>query len=256
MANVKYEVGSVYSTKKYGDFIITNYVNANNINIKFLTTGYETKTCSSCIVCGEIRDRYYPTVLDIGVIGDEATRDVRGEKFKEYILWTHMLSRCYSKRVHEKSPSYHDCTVSEKFKYYPFFKDWCNKQQGFNLVDADGNTFELDKDILIKGNKVYSEETCVFVPKEVNSVFPKCDRSRGIYPVGVNYHKASKKFVAQISYSKKKVHLGCFDTVEEAFLVYKKAKEHQIKSIAEKYKGVLDHRVYETMMGYVVELKD
>jgi hypothetical protein len=251
MEHEKHKVGSVHSTNKYGDFIITKYVNASNVHIKFLNTGYETVTLNSCILSGEIRDRYFPSVHGVGIVGEESSRDSNGNKLKEYFLWSHMLTRCYGKKAKLKLPSYEDCTASTNFKYFPYFKDWCSKQIGF------GNEgWQLDKDILIKGNKIYSEDTCCFVPAEINSVFIKCDRSRGEYPLGVNYHKATRKFVAQISYRKIKTHLGLYDTAEDAFKAYKKSKEKLIKSLADKYMDVLDPRVYKAMVEYEVEIGD
>ena len=251
MEHEKHKVGSVHSTNKYGDFIITKYVNASNVHIKFLNTGYETVTLNSCILSGEIRDRYFPSVHGVGIVGEESSRDSNGNKLKEYFLWNHMLTRCYGKKAKLKLPSYEDCTASTNFKYFPYFKDWCSKQIGF------GNEgWQLDKDILVKGNKIYSEDTCCFVPAEINSVFIKCDRSRGEYPLGVNYHKATRKFVAQISYRKIKTHLGLYDTAEDAFKAYKKSKEKLIKSLADKYMDVLDPRVYKAMVEYEVEIVD
>ena len=251
MEHEKHKVGSVHSTNKYGDFIITKYVNASNVHIKFLNTGYETVTLNSCILSGEIRDRYFPSVHGVGIVGEESSRDSNGNKLKEYFLWNHMLTRCYGKKAKLKLPSYEDCTASTNFKYFPYFKDWCSKQIGF------GNEgWQLDKDILVKGNKAYSEDTCCFVPAEINSVFIKCDRSRGEYPLGVNYHKATRKFVAQISYRKIKTHLGLYDTAEDAFKAYKKSKERLIKSLADKYMDVLDPRVYKAMVEYEVEIGD
>ena len=251
MEHEKHKVGSVHSTNKYGDFIITKYVNASNVHIKFLNTDYETVTLNSCILSGEIRDRYFPSVHGVGIVGEESSRDSNGNKLKEYFLWNHMLTRCYGKKAKLKLPSYEDCTASTNFKYFPYFKDWCSKQIGF------GNEgWQLDKDILVKGNKIYSEDTCCFVPAEINSVFIKCDRSRGEYPLGVNYHKATRKFVAQISYRKIKTHLGLYDTAEDAFKAYKKSKEKLIKSLADKYMDVLDPRVYKAMVEYEVEIGD
>ena len=251
MEHEKHKVGSVHSTNKYGDFIITKYVNASNVHIKFLNTGYETVTLNSCILSGEIRDRYFPSVHGVGIVGEESSRDSNGNKLKEYFLWNHMLTRCYGKKAKLKLPSYEDCTASTNFKYFPYFKDWCSKQIGF------GNEgWQLDKDILVKGNKIYSEDTCCFVPAEINSVFIKCDRSRGEYPLGVNYHKATRKFVAQISYRKIKTHLGLYDTAEDAFKAYKKSKEKLIKSRADRYLDVLDPRVYKAMVEYEVEIGD
>lgn len=78
----------------------------------------------------------------------------------------------------KKYPTYKDCEVSENFKSYEYFYEWCNKQIGF------GNEYwQLDKDLLIKGNKVYSENTCHFIPKEINLVLTKSDKKRGEHQV-------------------------------------------------------------------------
>lgn len=71
---------------------------------------------------------------------------------------------------------------SENFKHYTYFQDWCSKQVGFNVEG-----FALDKDTLVKGNKVYSEDTCCFVPQEINSLMTKANARRGTYIIGVNF---------------------------------------------------------------------
>ena len=118
--------------------------------------------------------------------------------------------------------------MSENFKRYSYFKEWCNKQIGF---DQDG--WQLDKDILFKGNKLYSEDTCCFVPPEINSLILKADRIRGEYPVSV-YHDTSKihkRFSARVSKNGKHKRFGSYRTPEEAFYVYKREKEKYIKEI-------------------------
>ena len=90
-----------------------------------------------------------------------------GEKMlKEYDLWKSMLHRC-TKEYGFKRSAYAGVTCSENFKSYSFFYEWCNKQVGFKNVDEKGNYWQLDKDLLIKGNKVYSEDVCVFVPQKL-----------------------------------------------------------------------------------------
>ena len=247
MEHEKHKVGSVHSTNKYGDFIITKYVNASNVHIKFLNTGYETVTLNSCILSGEIRDRYFPSVHGVGIVGEESSRDSNGNKLKEYFLWNHMLTRCYGKKAKLKLPSYEDCTASTNFKYFPYFKDWCSKQIGF------GNEgWQLDKDILVKGNKVYGEDTCCFVPPAINGLLIKSNKSRGNFALGVDYEKSVKKFRARCGNK----HLGLFNTELEAFYTYKHAKETYIKEVANKWKDQIDPRVYNALMKYEVEITD
>ena len=116
---------------------------------------------------------------------------------------------------------------------------------------------DLDKDILIKGNKTYSPEACVFVPKKINSLFTKANNLRGDYPIGVSYFKESDKFKSQYkTMDGKEIHLGLFDTPEEAFISYKNAKEKYIKQIAEEYKSKIPQKLYKAMINYEVEITD
>ena len=246
---MKYE-GKIFKTTKYGDLVITKYINNHKVFVKFINTNYETTAHICHIRNGIVKDRLSPSLHGVGVVGD-APITVGGIVLKEYALWKGMIGRCYDSEFHKKSPTYADCSVSEKFKYYPYFQEWCNKQIGFN---EDG--WHLDKDILIKGNKVYSEDTCCFVPQEINGLFIKRDAARGDLPIGVWYHKRDRKYAAQVSRFKENIRLGYFSTPEEAFYTYKTAKELYIKDIANKWKDQVDPRVYEALMNYQVEITD
>ena len=172
------------------------------------------------------------------------------KNMKEFILWNDMLRRCViGGYIQEKYPRYKDCGVSDNFKYYTYFYEWCNQQIGFGL---DG--WHLDKDILIKGNKIYSENNCVFVPSDINAVFTKSNSTRGLYPIGVS--RIRNKFRARCNVSGVYIRIGSYCTPEEAFYAYKEVKELYIKTLADKYKAVIDTRVYEAMYRYEVEITD
>ena len=141
-----------------------------------------------------------------------------------------MLVRCYSDKSKKKHPTYEGCDVSDSFKSYECFYEWCHKQIGFDNED-DENPFHLDKDLLIKGNKVYSENTCVFLPKEINSLLTKSTASRGEYLIGVHWSNSNKAFVAKVRKSKgKQEYLGCFKTELEALMLIKTLKKCLLKS--------------------------
>ena len=111
--------------------------------------------------------------------------------------------------------------------------------------------------MLVKGNKVYSENTCVFIPKEINILLTKRTASRGEYLIGVSWHKTKKAFVARVNKNKGKPEwLGLFKTEIEAFNTYKVAKEAFIKEQADKWKSQIDDRAYEALMKYTVNLTD
>ena len=254
--NYKDCVGKVCKSKSSGDFKILKYNNAKNVEIKFLKTGYETLVRLDNVRTGLIKDPYSPSVFGIGVVGNKYPITVDGVKTKEYNLWCSMLTRCYSDVYKKQKPTYKDCEVSENFKSYEYFYEWCNEQIGFG-ADGNGNPFQLDKDLLIKGNKVYSEDSCVFIPKDINLLLTKCVASRGEYLIGVSWHDKGKAFMAQVNKNKgKSEHLGFFNTELEAFNAYKTAKESFVKEQAEKWKSQIDTRAYEALMTYEVSIDD
>jgi hypothetical protein len=193
-------------------------------------------------------------VYGVGLTDIESTRN--GKLTKEYKLWINMLGRCYSEKELLKRPSYRDCKVSENFLILSNFKDWCSKQVGFTSKDAKGKSFQLDKDLLLKGSKIYSEYTCCFVPNEINGFLTKANTIRGKYLIGVSWCKKRSRFVSMIKIDGKNVNLGGFDSEWEAFLAYKKTKEFRAKELAERWKGQIDDRVYGKLINYKVLLTD
>lgn len=249
-------VGEVFTTKSWGDLKIIAYNGNRKVRVKFIQTGYEVETSLRDIRKGCVRDRLLPSVYGVGVVGSEPIVDKDGKKLKEYELWCSMLLRVYDSKKLLEFPTYKDCSISDNFKSFPYFKDWCNNQVGFNNKDQAGNLFHLDKDLLLKGNKLYSEDTCVFLPSKINTLLPKCDRSRGDCYIGVSLNKSNGLYVANVNLSGKQKRLGCFNTELEAFLAYKQAKENYIKTIAEDWKNKIDTRAYEALMNYQVEITD
>ena len=245
-------VGKVYKSKSSGDFKILKYNDKKNVEIQFINTGYRKVAEMKEVRNGEIKDPYVPSVFGVGVIGTKYPSRVNGVKTKEYDLWTSMLQRCYSDRCQKKHPTYEGCEVSENFKYFEYFYEWCHKQIGFN-----NEGWQLDKDLLVKGNKVYNENVCVFIPAEINSLLVKSTLLRGEHLIGVSWSNTSKAFIAQVRKNKgKPEYLGCFKTELEAFNTYKTAKEAFVKEQAEKWKGKIDERAYDALMNYEVEITD
>ena len=245
-------VGKVCKSKSSGDFKVLKYNDSYNVEIQFLKTGYETVARLGHIKSGSVKDPYSPSTYGVGITGAKYPITINGVRTKEYDLWNGMLRRCYSDALKKKYPTYIDCEVSDKFKSYEYFYEWCNKQIGFSNKD-----WHLDKDLLVKGNKVYSEDTCVFIPREINSLLIKCDASRGEHLIGVCWHKKDNAFVAHVGKSKgKREYLGFFKTEIEAFKAYKTAKENFIKEQANKWKGQINERAYNALMNYQVEITD
>lgn len=177
--------------------------------------------------------------------------DVPGAvKTEEYKLWANMLTRSYNEKLHQRQPTYSDCETSSEFLVFSKFYNWCQSQIGFNQPN-----FELDKDLLEKGNREYHPDKCVFIPREINSALKTKKRSRGDLPIGVT-KKNFSSYVAQLNDSLGKIYLGTFPTPEQAFQAYKHAKEDHLKLLANKYRDQIDPRAYEALMNYKVDITD
>lgn len=171
-----------------------------------------------------------------------------------------MLERCYSnKNKMKRFRTYYGCTTHKKWHNFQRFSEWYCK----NYVEYGTGRMCLDKDILIKGNKEYSPDTCVIVDNRINCLFTKTNSLRGEYPIGVYYKKKNKKFVAQCSMFdgtiKKQKYLGLFNTSEEAFYTYKHFKEAYIKQVADEYKEkyiTFPSKLYDAMYTWEVEITD
>jgi len=190
-------------------------------------------------------------VFGVGVNDWVGAVKVGGKLIKEYDLWTSMLKRCFSEKFKQKWPTYQDVTCSKEWLSMTKFIEDVSQMRGFGL-----SGWALDKDILQKGNKLYSKDTCCFVPQEVNLLLIKCDKARGEWPVGVYFDKPSGKFMARLRINGKMKYLGLFSTPDEAFQAYKTAKEAYIKVVAKKWQHLLDERVYLALMAYEVNIDD
>ena len=245
-------VGNVFKSLNSGDFKVLKYNDSYNVEIQFVNTGYRKVVEMKEVRKGEVKDPYSPSVYGVGVVGTKYPTTISGRNTKEYGLWQNMLTRCYNDTYKNKQPTYIGCEVSNNFKSYEYFYEWCQNQIGFN-----NEGWHLDKDLLIKGNKVYSESTCVFLPNEINSLLTRREALRGKHLIGVYWRNTKKAFVAQVNKNKgKSEHLGYFKTELEAYNAYKVAKEAFVKEQANKWKGKIDLRAYEALMNYTVEITD
>ena len=243
-------VGEVYENNVGLKFVVIEYNGCNDVKVKFVDSSYTTFSTTSNIRSGSVKDKMSPSVYGVGVVGVNSI-STNQKPHQEYVFWNSMLQRCYDLSYQLKRPTYIGCTSSNNFKYYPYFKDWCNKQVGF------GNKgWCLDKDILVKGNKLYSEDTCCFVPREINSLFALSGNTRGLNPIGVQFNLEEGNYSARVSRDGKHCHIGTYETKEDAFLWYKEAKELHIKSVAKRWFGKIDQNVFNALMTYEVGILD
>lgn len=166
---------------------------------------------------------------------------------KAYSVWKSMLLRCYSESYQAKYPTYLGCHVSENFKNFQYFAEWCQSQVGFGFKD-----YHLDKDILSGSSKVYSENTCAFIPLRLNLVLQTKPSLVKELPLGVVFCKNTGKYLSRCTFDGKCKSLGYFNTPEDASVAYQKAKQDYVREMAEHYKEVIDSRIYLFFKNFTV----
>ena len=166
---------------------------------------------------------------------------------KQYFLWKDVVKRCLDSRFKEKYPTYKDCTISDEWLRYSNFKNDISNMVGFGEVG-----FQIDKDLIVRGNKHYSIETCCFLPHEINTFLAFKKKNKGKYPVGVNFNKRAGLFVAKISMDNKRHDLGYFKNPIDAHLRYKEQKELHAKVLAERWRSKISVKAYESLMNFEV----
>ena len=248
--------------KNYNTFgsemIIINYRNAHDIDVYFPEYDWIFKGAKyNAFKRGKIKCPYEKTVYGVGYIGEGEYKALEnGKHTKCYNTWYHMLRRCYDEKFHERQPTYKDCKVCDEWYNFQNFGDWYEE----NYYKVEGERMCLDKDILVKHNKIYSPDTCIFVPERINTLFVKCDNARGESVIGTTLHQGKYVVRCRIINPKtgksKKEHLGVYNTQEKGFEVYKYHKERNINEVADYYFGRIPQKLYNALYKYEVEIDD
>lgn len=205
--------------------------------------------CSQCAHTAKLTP-----VRGWGVNDYDGLVKIDGVFIESYSRWCGILERCLCAKREEKYPAYSDCSVCEEWKYFSNFKEWFDNPENGHI---DG--YHIDKDLFSNGSKIYSPETCCFLPAEINSALIKNKRIKGEYPTGVQYIKSRNKYKASIKIKNQKIKmLGYFDTVEDASVAYKKEKKEYLKSLTDKYysKGLITERVYNALLNFKIDITD
>ena len=245
--------------KNLNDILINNqgikmwvkeYRNSRDIDVEFEDGFIYKNTDIRRFRKGCLESPNHKSLFGVGYLGEGSYSHKNNQKF--YLTWHSMLTRCYDEKSKLIKPTYNGCFVCEEWYNFQNFAKWCED----NYYEIEKESMCLDKDILFKGNKVYSPSTCIFVPQTINKLFTKRQNDRGEYPIGVCKASRGSGFEAWCNINKKQTYLGVFQSVEESFLCYKKAKEKEIKRIAVEYKDKIPQKLYEAMCRYEVEITD
>ena len=249
-----YRIGETAKNNFGSTMIIKDYNGAKDIVVEFPEyNNWSIKTSYQQFKNGLIKCPYERRTFGVGFIGEgKYAPKEDGITTRRYEVWRDMIQRCYNDKMILKNPTYAECTVCDEWHNFQAFAEWYDN----NYYEIPGMRMQLDKDILNKHNKVYSPNSCIFVPEAINKLFVKAQRRRGECPMGVHKLKKNSKYRADIHMNGKGTTLGTFDTPEEAFTAYKTAKENYIKEIADQYKDLIPKRLYDAMYEYEIEYDD
>ena len=224
-----YEFGDIVETN-CGNCFVKDYQDSRNITVVFIETLTEIITDSHTLKKGLVSDRMYPKVLNIGNIGYGPYSDK--EHKEAYSCWRNMLQRCYDESC-KSYPNYggSGVTVSKDWHDFQNFAEWYYKNK---VADS-----HLDKDLF--GGKLYSEQTCVFLPCEINNLLIQSRK-----PVKKN---KTGTFSCRI-YHDGEVQNKTFETEEEALYWYKINKKHFLMKVSNDMlqQGKISSEVYTKIL--------
>ena len=221
---------------------VINYRTYDDIDIQFEDGSIRENVRYDHFKNKRIKNFYYPEVFGVGCLGEASCVDSTGKQLRSYKLWSDLLNRCYnSNHKYYKNYGGKNIKVCDEWLCYANFKEWYEK----HYYELDNERVELDKDILVRGNKVYSPDTCVFVPRCINVLFRDYAKESKL-PRGVSLDYG--KYKAYINIDGKKKNLGRFNTPEEAKNIYEEARLKEIKRLAECYKDKIPEKLYNKLI--------
>lgn len=255
---MKNRLGEEIVNKHGSKMKIIEYNNYDNIVVEFedksIEKGrYDTFKRGAILNCN---DKF---ILGIGYRGSGNYKiNENGKSTFLYDEWHSMLARCYNKKqqLRSKTASYSGCTVCEEWHNFQNFARWYED----NYYGCEEENMRLDKDVLIRGNKMYAPDKCIIVPERINMLLQtgRTNNKSG-YP-GVD-KRSENCYRARCSISdkikgNKVINIASFSDPLEAFNAYKTFKENYIKQVADEYKDKIPKKLYDAMYNYKVEITD
>lgn len=195
---------------------------------------------------GTVFNPYDKTICGVGYIGvgKHKTGTAR-KKNKSYAVWEDMMYRCYNERLRESHLAYADCTVCKEWHNYQVFADWYEE----NFYTINDGRMHLDKDILVKDNRIYSPRTCMFVPQRINMIFMKKNRK-----VDADLQNGITRCVGGYRTQYNLKYLGTYKTLDETLYYYNIEKQIHINEVAEEYKDRIPPKLYNALINWNKQL--
>ncbi len=231
-------IGDEFITNEGGSVTVINISNWKSITVMHNNIRHHTTTVIfSDLIKGKVKNPFKPRLYGVGYMGVGVyTSNLPGSSTltPEYTAWSHMLGRCYDIGFTTKNTNYANCTVCIEWHNFQVFAHWYRHTGYYNIG------YELDKDILVEGNRIYSPSTCCMVPREINQLFKNINKTTNL-PRGVNKHgRRYRTTYCGVRY-------GSYETIQEANEVYICVKRTHLLNIAARYKDIVDIRVYYSL---------
>ena len=202
--------GEIYETKTGKLKIIKkispkdNYSGHVYYEVQYEDTNFSCEARYDAIKNGNVKDPFKETIFSVGYFGQGVYYDKESFAYKKIKnLWNHMMSRCYNKLdKHYNAYGEKGVVVCKRWHNFSNFCADLELIHGF-YEWATTSDYELDKDMF--GAKVYSPETCIFIPKKYNgrlSINIAYEWNNHIYiglqhladAMGVKYHQLNRHF--------------------------------------------------------------
>lgn len=239
MSNNKH-IGKKFITNEGYTIEIIDVITNRNITIRFEDGNIREGVDMSSITKGKIKNLNHRSHMGIGYLGYGKYN--RKENYKYYKIWDKMLRRNYDEKTVNRRISYTKSKMCEEWKNFQNFAEWCNE----NYIEG----WTLDKDLLSKSEKIYSPETCCFLPNDLNNVFSIRTTKNKKLPVGVCKYK--NKYRVAFSKYGYPAYFGDYNNIDEALNIYLKYKKEYIVELANKYKESLKSCIYEKLLKFEV----
>lgn len=239
-------VGDILTNNDGCVAVVLECRNYREVVIKFLDEHSFIKTFPQCALQkGSFRNPFYKSFYGIGYIGYGSFKSgYKDSHTKAYAVWSSMFCRCYCEKFLSRSPSYVGCSVSPEWHNFQNFAKWFYSQKGFD------EGFHLDKDIKVSGNKIYGENTCFLIPKELNLLLVAKSGVDTALPQGVYINNRNKDFMFRITRGGEKHVVKGFKKPEDAFTAYKECKEAYIRQVANDFRHKISEDAYASLMKY------
>lgn len=238
---IKQPPGTIFQTKNSGPCTLLYHIKGRDCVVEF-PSGFTRQVEYRNLEKGAVKDPFYPTVHGKGYTGIGPYRISKGKVVERaYIKWANILSRCYIRRP--ITAPWEDVEVCDEWLNYQNFARW---YEGNFKYYMDG--WEIDKDLIDKNSKIYSPDTCVFLPKEINGAL--ISNVRGSTYTGATFRPLTNNWVAAVWHEDGFKTSNVFNTEQEALDFQKSSKEFKVRKLADKWKDLLSDKAYQALQSW------